>query len=290
MRDMAFGQYYPTNSPLHRLDPRAKLIFSLLYMVFIFFAKSYTAFFYVCIFLTIVTIVAKIPLKIVLKSIKLIIFLLIFTGFINLFLYDEGNVLASWWIFTITDRGIDFTIKLALRLSLLVIGTSMLSLTTTPMELTDAIESLLKPLKYIKVPVHDIAITMSIALRFVPTLMEETDKIIAAQKARGAAFDTGKVHERVKSMVPILIPLFVSSFRRADELADALDARCYNATQNRTKMKKLSFSYRDLIAFFIFSVLIVLIMLDCYLTKAPAESILFGTDYYIFNLFKSWIG
>ena len=160
MRDMAFGQYYPTNSPLHRLDPRAKLIFSLLYMVFIFFAKSYTAFFYVCIFLTIVTIVAKIPLKIVLKSIKLIIFLLIFTGFINLFLYDEGNVLASWWIFTITDRGIDFTIKLALRLSLLVIGTSMLSLTTTPMELTDAIESLLKPLKYIKVPVHDIAITM----------------------------------------------------------------------------------------------------------------------------------
>ncbi len=290
MRDMAFGQYYPTNSPIHKLDPRAKLIFSLLFMIFIFFAKSYTAFFYVIIFLSAVTIIAKIPLKIVLKSLKLVLFLLIFTGLINLFLYNEGRVLAHWWVFTITDRGIDFTIKLALRLSLLIIGTSMLALTTTPMELTDAIESLLKPLKYIKVPVHDIAITMSIALRFIPTLMEETDKIIAAQKARGAAFDTGKVHERVKSMVPILIPLFVSSFRRADELADALDARCYNATKNRTKMKKLTFTYRDLVAFFVISVLIVLIMLDCYLTKSPAESIFFGTDYYIVNLFKSWMG
>ncbi len=290
MRDMAFGQYYPTNSPIHKLDPRAKLIFSLLFMIFIFFAKSYTAFFYVIIFLSAVTIIAKIPLKIVLKSLKLMLFLLIFTGLINLFLYNEGRVLAHWWVFTITDRGIDFTIKLALRLSLLIIGTSMLALTTTPMELTDAIESLLKPLKYIKVPVHDIAITMSIALRFIPTLMEETDKIIAAQKARGAAFDTGKVHERVKSMIPILIPLFVSSFRRADELADALDARCYNATKNRTKMKKLTFTYRDLVAFFVISVLIVLIMLDCYLTKSPAESIFFGTDYYIVNLLKSWIG
>ncbi len=290
MRDMAFGQYYPTNSPIHKLDPRAKLIFSLLFMIFIFFAKSYTAFFYVIIFLSAVTIIAKIPLKIVLKSLKLVLFLLIFTGLINLFLYNEGRVIAHWWVFTITDRGIDFTIKLALRLSLLIIGTSMLALTTTPMELTDAIESLLKPLKYIKVPVHDIAITMSIALRFIPTLMEETDKIIAAQKARGAAFDTGKVHERVKSMIPILIPLFVSSFRRADELADALDARCYNATKNRTKMKKLTFTYRDLVAFFVISVLIVLIMLDCYLTKSPAESIFFGTDYYIVNLLKSWIG
>ncbi len=290
MRDMAFGQYYPTNSPIHKLDPRAKLIFSLLFMIFIFFAKSYTAFFYVIIFLSAVTIIAKIPLKIVLKSLKLVLFLLIFTGLINLFLYNEGRVLAHWWVCTITDRGIDFRIKLALRLSLLIIGTSMLALTTTPMELTDAIESLLKPLKYIKVPVHDIAITMSIALRFIPTLMEETDKIIAAQKARGAAFDTGKVHERVKSMIPILIPLFVSSFRRADELADALDARCYNATKNRTKMKKLTFTYRDLVAFFVISVLIVLIMLDCYLTKSPAESIFFGTDYYIVNLLKSWIG
>ncbi len=276
MRDMAFGQYYPTNSPIHKLDPRAKLIFSLLFMIFIFFAKSYTAFFYVIIFLSAVTIIAKIPLKIVLKSLKLVLFLLIFTGLINLFLYNEGRVIAHWWVFTITDRGIDFTIKLALRLSLLIIGTSMLALTTTPMELTDAIESLLKPLKYIKVPVHDIAITMSIALRFIPTLMEETDKIIAAQKARGAAFDTGKAHERVKSMIPILIPLFVSSFRRADELADALDARCYNATKNRTKMKKLTFTYRDLVAFFVISVLIVLIMLDCYLTKSPAESIFFA--------------
>lgn len=290
MRDMAFGQYYPTGSAIHRLDPRAKLIFSLLFMVFIFFAKSYTAFLGVIVFLAIVMIIAKIPLKIVLKSLKLILFLLIFTGILNLFMYDQGKVLAEWWVFKITDKGIDFTIKLALRLTLLIVGTNLLTLTTTPMELTDAIESLLKPFKYIKIPVHDIAITMSIALRFIPTLMEETDKIISAQKARGANFDTGKLHERVKSMVPVLIPLFVSSFRRADELADALDARCYNATKNRTKLKKLTFTYRDLIAFLLLAVLIVLIMLDCYLLKTPDSSILFGADYYIFNFFKSWIG
>lgn len=289
MRDIAFGQYYPTNSPIHRLDPRAKLIFSLLYMVFIFFARSYTAFFAIMCFVLLTTIISRIPLKSVLRSVKLILILLIFTGLLNLFMYEDGKVLAEWWIFRITDKGVDFTIKLALRLTFLVVGTSMLSLTTTPMELTDAIESLLKPLKYIKVPVHDIAITMSIALRFIPTLMDETDKIISAQKARGASFDTGKFHEKIKSLIPVLIPLFVSAFRRAEELADALDARCYNATKNRTKMKKLTFSYRDLIAFLILASLIVFIMLDKYLLVTPASSIAVGTDFYIWELIKSWI-
>lgn len=288
MRDIAFGQYYPTNSPIHHLDPRAKLIFSLLFMVFIFFVNSYTAFFAVFCFLTLIVIIGKIPPKVVLKSVKMVLFLLVFTGLINLFMYSDGNVLAEWWIFRITDKGIDFTIKLALRLTFLIMGTSMLSLTTTPMELTDAIESLLKPLKYIKVPVHDIAITMSIALRFIPTLTDETDKIISAQKARGANFDTGKLHEKIKSLVPVLIPLFVSAFRRADELADALDARCYNATKNRTKMKKLTFSYRDLVAFLILALLIVFIMVDTYYLLTPATSIAMHSDYYIVEFVKSW--
>lgn len=287
MRDVAFGQYYPTNSPIHRLDPRAKLIFSLLFMIFIFFARSYTAFFAIFCFLALTTIISKIPIKAVLKSVKVILVLLIFTSLLNLFMYKDGNLLAHWWIFKITDKGIDFTLKLALRLTFLVVGTSLLSLTTTPMALTDAIESLLKPLKYIKVPVHDIAITMSIALRFIPTLMDETDKIICAQKARGASFDTGKFHEKVKSLIPVLIPLFVSAFRRAEELADALDARCYNATPNRTKMKKLTFSYRDLIAFLILAVLIIFIMLDKYYFITPTDSLAVGSDYYIWEFIKN---
>lgn len=291
MRDVAFGQYYPTNSPIHKLDPRAKLIFGLLYMIFIFFTNSYTALFAVFCFVAITIAIAKIPVRAVLKSIKVVLFLLTFTGLLNLFMYEGGNVLAEWWIFKITDKGIDFTIKLSLRLTFLIVGTSLLSFTTSPMELTDGIESLLKPLKYIKVPVHDIALTMSIALRFIPTLMDETDKIIMAQKARGAAFDTGKLTDKVKAMVPVMIPLFVSAFRRADELADALDARCYNATPNRTKMKKLTFTYRDFIAFLVLACVITFIMVDKYYFGAfSGDFIASGADYFIYNFFKGLIG
>lgn len=285
MRDIAFGQYYPTGSAIHRIDPRAKLVFSLLYMIFIFFAKSYVVFFAIFTFIVITTLVSRVPFRAVIKSIKVILILLIFTGLLNLFMYSDGNVLAEWWIFRITDKGVDFAIKIILRLSFLIIGTSMLTFTTTPTEMTDGIEWLLHPLKYIKVPVHDIALTMSIALRFIPSLMEETDKIIMAQKARGASFDTGKLHERAKSLVPILIPLFVSALRRADELADALDARCYNASPHRTKMKKLSFSYRDLIAFIVLIALICFIMVDAYYfgALAPQGHIASGLDYFIFE-------
>lgn len=275
MKDVAFGQYYPTESCIHRLDPRAKLVFSLLFIIFIFFVVSYTMYAAVLLFLLTVTLLARIPIRSVLKSVKAVIFLVIFTAILNLFLYSGETVLAEWWVFSITIEGIHFAIKMALRLTFLVTGTAILTLTTTPMELTDGIESLLKPLKYIKVPVHDIAIIMSTALRFIPTLASETDKIMMAQKARGASIDTGKLHERVKALISILIPLFVSAFRRADELADALDSRCYKASPKRTKYKVLKFSWKDLVALLVIVALIVLIMLDKYLW-GNIDNIIYG--------------
>lgn len=277
MRDVSFGQYYPTGSVVHRLDPRAKVVFSILFMVTIFFVFSYAGYAVVALFLLAVCLFSKIPVKNVIKSVKAILFIMLFTAIINIFFYDSGRVLFEWWRIKITLGGIDFAIKMALRISLLVMGTSMLSFTTTPMELTDAIESLLKPLKYIKVPVHDIALIMSIALRFIPGLMDETDKIMMAQKARGAEIDTGGLVKKVKAMLPVLIPLFVSAIRRADELADALDARCYNATDRRTKMKVLRLTWKDLVAFLFVAVFVALIFLDKYL--------LGGADKYIVEFF-----
>lgn len=282
MRDVSFGQYYPTGSIVHRLDPRAKVIFSIIFMVTIFFVVSYVGYAVVALFLATVCLISKIPIKNVLKSVKAILFIMLFTAIINIFFYDSGKVLVEWWVIKITLGGIDFAIKMALRISLLVMGTSLLSFTTTPMELTDAIESLLKPLKYIKVPVHDIALIMSIALRFIPGLMDETDKIMMAQKARGAEIDTGGLVKKVKAMLPVLIPLFVSAIRRADELADALDARCYNATEHRTKMKLLKLSLKDLTALLFVAAFATLIFLDKYL--------LGGADSYIVQFFKGIVG
>lgn len=264
MNNFAFGQYYPTNSVIHKMDPRCKIIIVILYMVAIFLVKSYAAYLLTIIFLLTSIFVSKVPLKVVLRSIKAVIFLLIFTLLINLLFYKQGNVLFHWEFITITDGGIDFSIKMLFRLSLLVMGASMLTFTTTSSELTDGLESLLKPLKYIGVPVHDIAIIMSIALRFIPTLVEETNKIMNAQKARGAQLDTGSFFQRVKAMLPVLIPLFVSAFRRADELANALDARCYNACENRTKMKILKFGVADYLSLVIIAVVIALICVDAY--------------------------
>ena len=278
MRDVSFGQYYPTGSIVHRLDPRAKVIFSIIFMVTIFFVSSYAGYALVALFLVSVCLISKIPVGNVVKSVKAIIFIMIFTAIINIFFYDSGKVLFEWWKIKITLGGIDFAIKMALRISLLVMGTSLLSFTTTPMELTDAIESLLSPLKLIKVPVHDIALIMSIALRFIPGLMDETDKIMMAQKARGAEIDTGGLIKKVKAMLPVLIPLFVSAIRRADELADALDARCYNATEHRTKMKVLRLSWRAAVAFLFVAAFATLIFLDKYL--------LGSADKYIVEFFK----
>lgn len=255
-RDVSFGQYYPGSSFVHKLDPRTKLILVIAYIVGVFLVKSLYAYIAVALFVIISVIVARLPILRVLKSIKGIIFIVLFTAILNVFFNQEGEVL--WW--RITTGGLLFALSMSLRLILLVLGTTILTLTTTPMNLTDGMESLMKPLKYIKFPVHDIAVIMSIALRFIPILMEEVDKIMLAQKARGASFDNGGLIRRAKALIPVLIPLFVSAFRRADELALALDARCYNATDKRTKMKALRFSYRDPIAVLFTAIFITLVV------------------------------
>lgn len=259
-RDVSFGQYYPAESFVHKLDPRTKLLMVIAYIVGVFLVKDLWGFIPVGVFLLAAILVSRVPLKSVLKSLKAVLLIVILTAILNVLFYKEGQVLWSWWRISITVEGLLTALRLALRLVLLVLGTTLLTLTTTPMNLTDGMESLMKPLKYIRVPVHDIALIMSIALRFIPILMEEVDKIMLAQKARGAAFDNGNIFKRAKALLPILIPLFVSALRRAEELALALDARCYNATPNRTKMKRLRFGYRDLIAALLTAVLIVLIV------------------------------
>lgn len=263
-KDVAFGQYYPADSIIHRLDARVKMLITLLFVIAIFFIKSYFGFMLTAVILIGIVLLAKLPMMSVLKSIKGVMFIILFTAILNLFLIKKGEVLWSWKIFTITKDGVHTTIKMVLRLVLLISGASLLSLTTTPVALADGVESLMSPLKLIKVPVRDIAMIMSIALRFIPTLFEETNKIISAQKARGASFDTGGLFARAKAMLPVLIPLFVNSFRRADELAFAMDARCYNATDNRTKMKKAKFGVGDAFALLFIVSYFVLILLERY--------------------------
>ncbi len=246
-RDVAFGQFYPAKSFVHSMDPRVKILLNLLYMVAIFLVQSYFGYALMLAYLLISIFASRIPLKSVLKSVKGIIFLALFTAIINLFFVKSGNLLVDWWIFKIYDDGINFAVKMIVRLVFLVTSASLLTLTTTPVDLTHGIESLLKPLTWIKVPVDEFALIMSITLRFIPTLMDETDRIIRAQKARGACFDTGGLIARAKAFVPILIPLLVNAFRRAEELALAMNARCYEGARKRTKMKKLTFSWRDLV-------------------------------------------
>lgn len=263
-KDVAFGQYYPSNSPVHRLDARVKLLLTLLFVISIFFIKTYFGFMLTLAVLLIVILLARLPIMSVLKSVRGILFIVVFTAVINLFFIKEGEVLVHSGIIMITKTGVHTTVKMVLRLVLLISGASLLSLTTTPVELADGLESLMAPLKLIKVPVRDIAMIMSIALRFIPTLFEETNKIISAQKARGASFDTGSIFARAKALLPVLIPLFVNSFRRADELAFAMDARCYNATDKRTKMKKAKLGIGDLIAFLFIAGYTTVILLDRY--------------------------
>ena len=250
MNNLVLGQYYPANSFVHKADPRAKILLVIAYIVLIFLVKNFYGFLVAGAFLLTATVVAKIPFFSLLKSVKAIIFIIILTFFINLVFHKEDGAreYCSLWVFSITDRSVRFAVFMALRLVYLILGSSILTLTTTPVALTDGIESLFKPLKLIKFPVHELALVMSIALRFIPTLMEETERIINAQKARGADFDTGNIFKKVKALMPVLIPLLVSAFRRADELGDAMDARCYSGSKKRTKYKKLRFSYRDLIS------------------------------------------
>ena len=247
MKDITLGQYYPGNSIVHRMDPRTKIVLALANLVLVFFIKWFIGYAVYFAYILIISIVAQIPLKYLLKGIKPLLFLMIFTLLINTLFYSGGEIIWEWWIIKITDKGIEMAVFLALRLILLVMSTSMLTLTTSSFDLTDGIERLLSPLRVIRFPAHELAMMMSIALRFIPTLVEETNKIMNAQKARGADFDTGGLIARAKSMIPLLVPLFLSAFRRADELALAMESRCYRGGKGRTRMKVLKFGLPDLI-------------------------------------------
>lgn len=277
-KDVAFGQYYPANSPIHRMDARVKLLLTIMFVVGIFFIKSYFGFMLTAVLLLSVILIARLPMVSVLKSVRGVLLVVVFTALINLFLGGENGTEVYWqWKFlTITQQSVDTTIKLVLRLVLLISGATLLSLTTTPVELADGVESLLTPLKLIRVPVRDIAMIMSIALRFIPTLFEETNKIVSAQKSRGASFDTGGPFARVKALLPVLIPLFVNSFRRADELAFAMDSRCYNASEKRVKMRKHKLGVGDAISSLIMSGYFVVIMLDTYYWQGLVDQLMFG--------------
>ena len=251
MRDVSFGQYYPAQSFIHRMDARIKFLLMIAYITFIFFIKSYAGFALAAVILIIIVIASRVPPKLVLRSLRMIIFLIIFTGILNIFFYGGagGEVpLWSWKFIKIRESSLHYAAKMALRLMLLVLGPSVLTLTTTPVQMTNAIESLLWPLKLIRFPVHELAMIMSLALSIVPTLMDETDKIIKAQKARGADFESGNLFKRAKALIPILIPLFVSSFRRADDLALAMDSRCYKGGKGRTKLRIPHMTWRDAVA------------------------------------------
>lgn len=253
LNDVIFGQYYPAKSFAHKADPRIKLLALIAYIVALFIANNFYSLALGLIVLTVTVIASRVPIGSVLRSVKAIIILLVFTAVLNLFFHGGSHPLWQWGIIKIYREGIIFTIFFILRLFFLVMGSALLTLTTTPVELTDGIESLLTPLKWIRFPVHEIALIMSIALRFIPTLIDETNRIISAQKARGADFESGNIFKRIKAIIPILIPLLISAFRRAEELGDAMDARCYSGSKNRTKYKKLKFGWRDIIITLLFA-------------------------------------
>lgn len=242
LRDITIGQYLNVDSPVHRLDPRTKFISLNIFMITLFLMPSMTSYLPIALLLAGSIFSAKIPIGKILKGLKPVVLLLAIAFLLNIFMIEgEGEPLFHWWIFRVYGDGLRRAVYMAIRLILLVIGTSVLTLTTSPIEMTDAIEYILKPLKIIKVPAHEIAMMMTIALRFIPTLLGETDKIMKAQMSRGADFETGNIFRRSRAMIPLLIPLFVSAFRRADELAVAMEARCYRGGVGRTRMKQLIF-------------------------------------------------
>ena len=247
LKDITIGQYFPGNSVIHRLDPRFKIIITAIYITMLFCASEIIGLSIGVAFVIFVLMLSEIPAKMMIKGIKPIVPVIIFTSVLNLFFID-GSVIFKWWIIKITLEGVQTSVFMVIRVICLIAGTSLLTYTTSPITLTDAIERLMSPLKRIKVPVHELAMMMTIALRFIPTLIEETDKIMSAQKARGADLETGGLVQRAKALVPILIPLFVSAFRRAEELALAMECRCYHGGEGRTRLKQLKSSGRDYIA------------------------------------------
>ena len=249
IRDITIGQYYPANSILHRLDPRVKIMCTLLYLISLFLFNHVWGYVIATVFLVSVIRMSKVPFKFIVKGLKPIIMLLMITVVFNLFLTKTGTVIWEFWILKLTDEGVRIAGFMAIRLIYLILGSSLMTFTTTPNALTDGIEKLLWPLRKIKFPVHEIAMMMSIALRFIPILLEETDKIMKAQTARGADLESGNIIQKAKAMIPILVPLFVSAFRRASDLAMAMEARCYHGGEGRTKMKPLIYKRRDYVAY-----------------------------------------
>lgn len=247
IRDITLGQYFPGQSVIHKLDARVKLILIVLLIVNIFVAQSVVSYILAAVLVFASVFLSKIPFSMILKSLKPLWYVIIFTTVINLF-FTTGEPVLEFWIITVTKEGITRSVEMIIRIVLLVIGTSLLTYTTSPIMLTDALERLLSPLKKLKFPVHEFALMMTIALRFIPTLIEEVDKIIAAQKARGADFESGNIINRTKALIPILVPLFVSSFRRADELSIAMECRCYKGGEGRTRLREYKVEARDYMA------------------------------------------
>lgn len=255
IKDITIGQYFPGNSVIHRLDSRVKLVLDILYLVILFTAQSYTGLLLGMLFMVMCYMLARIKLVMILKSVKPILPLMIFTGILNLFFVKGETPLFKWEFIEIYPEGVNTALFMLIRVITLIVGMSLLTYTTSPIMLTDAIERLLSPLKKIHVPVHELSMMMTIALRFIPTLVEETDKIMSAQKARGADFDSGNLFQRAKALLPILVPLFVSAFRRADELAVAMESRCYHGGEGRTRLRQLKYRRNDAAVILLFLVL-----------------------------------
>lgn len=264
IKDITIGQYVPGESFVHKLDPRMKILISMLYIVALFLVNNFIGYIFVFIFTAISIIVSKISLKYIYRGLKPIFILIIITALLNLLLTDGKNPpIYEWSYIKIYKEGIDLAVFMMLRLIFLIVGTSLLTLTTSPIELTDGIERLLSPFRKIGVPAHELAMMMTIALRFIPTLIDETDKIMKAQMARGADFESGNILKRAQNLIPLLVPLFISSFRRADELAMAMEARCYRGGEGRTRMKILKFTHRDVTA----SVIVIIYVCICLASK-----------------------
>lgn len=261
IRDITLGQYYPGDSWIHKLDPRTKIIGTFVYLIALFLVKDFWGFLIAVAGISMVVAISRVPLSFILKGLKPVFIIILFTFFINMFM-TKGEVLIGWKFLEITREGLYNAFFMGIRLVLLIIGSSILTLATKPIKLTDGIESLLGPLKRIGVPAHELAMMMTIALRFIPTLLEETDKIMKAQMARGADFESGNIFKRAKSLIPLLIPLFISAFRIAQDLAMAMEARCYSGGENRTRMTAMTYGKRDILATFGLIVFVATILLE----------------------------
>ena len=262
LKDITLGQYFPGNSLVHRLDPRTKLIAVVIYIVALFLAKWFVTYAIMFCLLALSIAVSKVPVRSILRGMKPVLFIAIFTAILNLFYTPGTHVLVKIWVLTITMEGVFQAFFMVVRIMMLIAGTFLLTYTTSPILLTDGLEALMNPLKKIRVPVHELSMMMSIALRFIPTLIEETDKIMSAQRARGADFESGNLIQRAKALIPLLVPLFISAFRRADELAVAMECRCYHGGEGRTRLRQLRYATRDwaVLAFFLAVALLVWVL------------------------------